>query len=494
MEALATQSERMQRELREALRSGAARSRAARHQRPHRVDRDADASSRRRSRTAGPDGGAAERPPRSSDRATSAASSRCVRRSSSGSTWCAATTRRSSSRCARRSTRSCRPRSSSGSGNRSSSCQRAPGAGASRPRRDAVARGGRRRFEARARPTSRRAAAWGEVQLGTLLAEALAPQQYAQNVETVPGTNERVEYAVKLPGRGENGEPCWLPIDCKFPLDELAAAAGSARARRCAGRGRARRKGLDEFLRGGGAEDPRQSTWLRRTPPTSRSCSCRRRACTRRRWRGRALADTLQREHRVDAVRARCNLAALLNSLQLGFRTLAIEQRSTEVWRVLGAVQDRVRKFGEVLAERKEKLAGGEQHARRGARQDHDHRAQAARRRGAARATRRDADARHRALYLDGDRSRPSRDAKYAAKPMLRRAILGAAPTEAEGCLRDAGHSGGAVARGAGGAAVPRDLHRGRDRAAAREGRAVPQREEHRRGARTSRDAAASAS
>src|SRR5436190_85176 len=60
---------------------------------------------------------------------------------------------------------------------------------------------------------------WGEVQLGALLADVLTPQQYAANVETVPGSNRRIEYAIRLPGRGDDGAACWLPIDAKFPLD-----------------------------------------------------------------------------------------------------------------------------------------------------------------------------------------------------------------------------------------------------------------------------------
>jgi DNA recombination protein RmuC len=61
---------------------------------------------------------------------------------------------------------------------------------------------------------------WGEVQLGALLADVLTPQQYATNVETIPGSNRRVEFAIRLPGRGDEGHPCWIPVDSKFPLDD----------------------------------------------------------------------------------------------------------------------------------------------------------------------------------------------------------------------------------------------------------------------------------
>ena len=194
---------------------------------------------------------------------------------------------------------------------------------------------------------------WGEVQLGALLAEVLTPQQYASNVETVPGSNRRIEYAIRLPGRGDDGTPCWLPIDAKFPLDhwqrlqdalERADAAAAEDARRS----------LADFLR-------QQARTVRASyvaaphttdfavlflPLESLYAEMMARP---------GLADMLQREFRV-MLTGPNNFLALLNIVQMGFRTLAIEQRSSEVWRTLGAVKTEFAKFGDVLAKIKERL------------------------------------------------------------------------------------------------------------------------------------------
>jgi DNA recombination protein RmuC len=194
---------------------------------------------------------------------------------------------------------------------------------------------------------------WGEVQLGALLAEVLTPQQYATNVETVPGSNRRIEYAIRLPGRGEDGIPCWLPIDAKFPLDHwqrlqdaLERADGAA--------AEDARKALADFLR-------QQARTVRAAyvaaphttdfavlflPLESLYAEMMARP---------GLADTLQREYRV-MLTGPNNFLALLNIVQMGFRTLAIEQRSSEVWRTLGAVKTEFAKFGDVLAKVKERL------------------------------------------------------------------------------------------------------------------------------------------
>jgi len=194
---------------------------------------------------------------------------------------------------------------------------------------------------------------WGEVQLGALLAEMLTPTQFAQNVATRPGSKERVEFAVKLPGRSEDGAPCWLPIDAKFPLedyqrlqDAIERADGVA-VEAC-------RKALETFfkteaksIRDKYVEPPHTTDFAILFVPTEGLYA---EAVSRP-----GLADALQREFRV-MLCGPMNLAAMLNSLQLGFRTLAIEQRSTEVWRVLGAVKTEFGKFGEILAKTKEKL------------------------------------------------------------------------------------------------------------------------------------------
>jgi len=194
---------------------------------------------------------------------------------------------------------------------------------------------------------------WGEVQLGALLAEMLTPAQFAQNVATRPGSRERVEFAVKFPGRGEDGEPCWLPIDAKFPLEDYQRRQEAIERADIAG-AEASRKALEAFfkaearsIRDKYVEPPHTTDFAILFVPTEGLYA---EAVSRP-----GLADVLQREFRV-MLAGPMNLAAMLNSLQLGFRTLAIEKRSTEVWRVLGAVKTEFGKFGEILARTKERL------------------------------------------------------------------------------------------------------------------------------------------
>jgi DNA recombination protein RmuC len=193
---------------------------------------------------------------------------------------------------------------------------------------------------------------WGEVQLATLLADALTPQQYATNVETIPGSNQRVEFAVRLPGRGD-AQPCWLPIDSKFPLEEWqrlqdalerADAQAAEEARRMlaeAVRVQARK------VRGKYVGPPFTTDFAILFVPTE--------GLYAEIMARPGAAEAMQRDHRV-VLCGPSNLLALLNSLQLGFRTLAIEQRSNEVWRVLGAVRTEFGKFGDVLARAQKKL------------------------------------------------------------------------------------------------------------------------------------------
>ena len=194
---------------------------------------------------------------------------------------------------------------------------------------------------------------WGEVQLGTLLSEMLTPAQFAQNVATRPGSRERVEFAVKFPGRGEDGEPCWLPIDAKFPLEDYQRLQ-EAIERADIAAVEASRKALEAFfkaearsIRDKYVEPPHTTDFAILFVPTEGLYA---EAVSRP-----GLADVLQREFRV-MLAGPMNLAAMLNSLQLGFRTLAIEKRSTEVWRVLGAVKTEFGKFGEILNKTKERL------------------------------------------------------------------------------------------------------------------------------------------
>jgi len=194
---------------------------------------------------------------------------------------------------------------------------------------------------------------WGEVQLGALLAELLTPAQFATNVATRPGRGERVEFAIALPGRGDDGTPCWLPIDSKFPLDAWQRLQDAQERADAAGVETSRRE-LDQFfksqaraIRESYVEPPHTTDFALLFVPTEGLYA---EAVSRA-----GLADGLQREHRV-VLAGPTTLAALLNSLQIGFRTLAIEKQSAEVWRTLGAVKTDFGKFGDLLAKTKEKL------------------------------------------------------------------------------------------------------------------------------------------
>jgi DNA recombination protein RmuC len=194
---------------------------------------------------------------------------------------------------------------------------------------------------------------WGEVQLGALLSDLLPPGQYAQNIATRPDSKERVEYAVRFPGHSEDGTPCWLPIDAKFPLEDwqrLQAAIENADIDAV----ESSRRALEQFfktqarmIRDKYVQAPHTTDFAILFVPTE---SLFAEAMSRP-----GLADTLQREFRV-TIAGPTTLQALLNSFQLGFRTLAVQKRSTEVWRVLGAVKTEFDRFGALLAKTKDKL------------------------------------------------------------------------------------------------------------------------------------------
>jgi DNA recombination protein RmuC len=191
---------------------------------------------------------------------------------------------------------------------------------------------------------------WGEVQLSALLEQMLAPGQYAANVATVPGSTERVEYAIRLPGRDT---AVWLPVDAKFPREDwerlqqahdradAAAADEAGRALETRIRTEARRI-RDKYL----APPATTDFALMFLPIEGLYAEVVRRA---------GLVDELQREHRI-VVAGPTTLCALLNSLQMGFRSLAVEQRTSEVWAVLGAVKTEFGKFGDVLAKARQQL------------------------------------------------------------------------------------------------------------------------------------------
>jgi DNA recombination protein RmuC len=188
---------------------------------------------------------------------------------------------------------------------------------------------------------------WGEVQLGALLGDVLAPEQYEAQVVTRPNSSERVDFAIKLPGRDKaDGEVLWLPIDAKFPQEDyqrLLEAQDRADAEQADAAGKELEKRIRLF-----AKDicdkyinpPHTVDFALMFLPTE--------GLYAEVLRRPGLADLLQREHRVVVV-GPTTLWALLNSLQMGFRTLAIEQRSSEVWKVLGAVKAEFGKFGDIL-------------------------------------------------------------------------------------------------------------------------------------------------
>jgi DNA recombination protein RmuC len=194
---------------------------------------------------------------------------------------------------------------------------------------------------------------WGEVQLAALLSEVLTSQQYGTNVETVPNSNKRVEFAIRLPGRGDDGRPCWLPVDAKFPLEEWQKLQ-DALERADAPAADMARKALAEFLR-------IQARMIRDSyvsPPFTTDFAILfvpTEGLYAEMMARAGFAESLQREYRV-TLTGPTNFLALLNSLQMGFRTLAIEQRSSEVWKVLGAVKTEFAKFGDVIAKTKDKL------------------------------------------------------------------------------------------------------------------------------------------
>lgn len=195
---------------------------------------------------------------------------------------------------------------------------------------------------------------WGEMQLANLLEQVLTPDQFACNVATRPGSSERVEFAIKLPGRSDNdGSPVWLPIDAKFPkedyerLVEASEKADAAAMESAAAQLENRIRGEARSIRDKYVEPPYTTDFaLLYLPIEGLYAEVLRRP---------GLQDALQREFRV-TVTGPTVLSALLNSLQMGFRTLAIEKRSSEVWSVLAAVKSEFGKFGEVMGKVQKKL------------------------------------------------------------------------------------------------------------------------------------------
>jgi DNA recombination protein RmuC len=194
---------------------------------------------------------------------------------------------------------------------------------------------------------------WGEASLGNLLDEVLTRDQYEKNVEVKPGSNQSVEFAIKLPGNESGGEPVWLPIDAKFPHEDYERLVDASE--RGDGEGvEAASKAVEMRIRAAAKDicdkyvhPPHSTDFAVMFLPTEGLFS----EVVRR----PGLVDALQRDCRI-IVTGPTTLMALLNSLRMGFRTLAIQKRSSEVWQVLAAVKTEFGKYGAVLEKVQQKL------------------------------------------------------------------------------------------------------------------------------------------
>ena len=188
---------------------------------------------------------------------------------------------------------------------------------------------------------------FGEAQLAGLLEQVFVPDQYAAQVATRPGSKNVVDFAIKLPGKSSDGVPLWLPIDAKFPNEDYErlldaqeradAVAAEAAAKGLEMRIRLEAKSISEKY----VEPPYTTDFAILFLPTE--------GLYAEVLRRPGLMEALQREHRI-TLAGPTTLLAMLSSLQMGFRTLALEKRSSEVWQVLGAVKTEFGKFGDVLA------------------------------------------------------------------------------------------------------------------------------------------------
>jgi DNA recombination protein RmuC len=197
---------------------------------------------------------------------------------------------------------------------------------------------------------------FGEVQLAGLLEQVFTPEQYAANVETVPSSNERVEFAIRMPGRsapGDGGPPLWLPIDAKFPREDYERLMEAHEHADVAGMETAA-KAIETRLR----LEARRIREKYLAPPHTTDFGILflpTEGLYAEALRRPGLVEALQREHKV-MLAGPTTLLATLSSLQMGFRTLALEKRSAEVWEVLGAVKTEFGRFGVVLAKTRKKL------------------------------------------------------------------------------------------------------------------------------------------
>lgn len=194
---------------------------------------------------------------------------------------------------------------------------------------------------------------WGEVQLENLLSQVLSPEQYAKNVAIKKGSNERVEFAIKLPGKNDEGGIVWLPIDAKFPQEDYQRLLSYYD--KCDEKAiEEARKQLERSIKKCASDikekyiNPPETTdfGIMFLPVEGLYAEV---------LRLPNLVEVLQRDFRI-VIAGPTTLAAFLNSLQMGFRTLAIEKRSSEVWKLLGEVKTEFGKFGKLLEDASDKL------------------------------------------------------------------------------------------------------------------------------------------
>jgi DNA recombination protein RmuC len=195
---------------------------------------------------------------------------------------------------------------------------------------------------------------FGEVQLEALLEQVLTMEQYAKQVETKPRSNQRVDFAIRFPGRGgADGEPVWLPIDAKFPRedyerlldaqDRADAIAAEVAAKALEVRIRTEAKSIAESY----LAPPHTTDFAILFLPTE--------GLYAEVLRRPGLMDSLQRDYRV-TLAGPTTLLAMLNSLHMGFRTLALEQQASEVWKVLGAVKTEFERYGDWVEKVREQV------------------------------------------------------------------------------------------------------------------------------------------
>lgn len=196
---------------------------------------------------------------------------------------------------------------------------------------------------------------WGEIQLGMLLEQVLTPEQYAVNVETKKNSGKRVEFAIKLPGHDDfNNNQVWLPIDAKFPQEDYQRLLQAQEAADTEGIDKSRKqleariKAEAKDIREKYIDPPNTTDFAIMYLPTE--------SLFAEALRIDGLFDTLQSKLRI-VITGPTTLAAVLNSLQMGFRTLAIQKRSSEVWQLLAAVKQEFIKFGDILDKTQKKLS-----------------------------------------------------------------------------------------------------------------------------------------